>query len=679
MFAHARETRKPRPSPAQHVALPRNAGYFFPAAAAAGPRTAGTIEALARALADQPRPKPDRAPIPALYADWAELVAGDLGCAVPSGTTDNGRPGTVTLPRASNGRLDLSSLRGETPRSCGWLAEALGRAQRRLLISAPAQGLCAGTAEAASAWARRQVSWSWQWLVLNQFLPTIADDWILAEVVRDGAPLYRQFRKSMAPGLVGDLPVPVEFSCAAFGFVASMARPGHAAQGNAVASWIAALRVLDPIAAAVGNATGPAPGLARLNGTPHRPLHRHQRDTAERRHRDLASSTTSAPACGSNCPAHRPASTGCGRTGHRPAPHLAQLAWTDRPGDAIRTRPFHQKPPVVHHPEEAELRRHLHRLGALGSRLVAETLVGIIQCDPTSYWQAGGLDRGAGTPTPRPKRWRTGAGGLEEWPDVAAALPRMPARPDSAHAGLPAAERRLPCDGLSRQAVTSDPEEEDDDSQHVQHIEPSRRHTGSRFPPPATRRTSNPRTLGLEFAHAGSGSSAFQPDIASTARSSENRSRHASVDIDPARIAPRDPGAAFRAMNPRHRAELLVSALMDGIDAVPLGPTEAGGWFTGDLTDHQIAGLTLGGSTVPVTALARGASDQAYWTRQLREVLALASERWIRMDEIVAQQTDILSYLALPARLGPYAPWTIRFLRRVHEFTVRVAIRVSDP
>lgn len=414
MFAHARETRKPRPSPAQHVALPRNAGYFFPAAAAAGPGTAGTIEALARALADQPRPKPDRAPIPALYADWAELVAGDLGCAVPSGTTDNGRPGTVTLPRASNGRLDLSSLRGETPRSCGWLAEALGRAQRRLLISAPAQGLCAGTAEAASAWARRQVSWSWQWLVLNQFLPTIADDWILAEVVRDGAPLYRQFRKSMAPGLVGDLPVPVEFSCAAFGFVASMARPGRPGPGMP-SFGLAALRVLDPMAAAVGNATGPAPGLARLASTARRidTCIAPSPDTAEpaaalaldHLRAGLRIELPSAQACLDGL-------EDMGIVLPRLSPD--ELA-SGSAGAAIRAGRFHEDTPLWFYIlKEAELREHGARLGALGSRLVAETLVGIVQCDPTSYWQAGGSDAGRWHPNDGPKPLARPLSSLEE-------------------------------------------------------------------------------------------------------------------------------------------------------------------------------------------------------------------------------------------------------------------------
>ncbi len=427
MFAPARQTRPPRRDPAQHVALPRNAGYFFPAAAPAEPRSADAIDALARALADQPRPTPDRAPIPALYADWAELVARDLGCAFPAtpprdagagagagAKAGAGQSDSASLQGAGTGRLDLSPVFGEPRLSHGWLARALDRAQRRLLSAAPAAGQCAGTAEAAGAWARRQVSWSWQWLVLNQFLPTIADDWILAEVVRDGAPLYRQFRASMAPGRTGDLPVPVEFSCAAFGFVASMARPGRPDPGMPGFA-LAALRVLDPMAAAAGIATGPAPGIGRMASTARRidtciaptPDAAEPAAALARDHlrAGLRIDLPSAQAC-------LDALEEMGIVLPRLSPD--ELA-TGSAAAAIRAGRFDLDTPLWFYIlKEAELREHGARLGALGSRLVAETLVGIVQTDPTSYWQAGGSDAGRWHPNDGPKPLARPLSSLEE-------------------------------------------------------------------------------------------------------------------------------------------------------------------------------------------------------------------------------------------------------------------------
>lgn len=414
MFAPARQTRQPRIPAKQHVALPRNAGYFFPAAPAAEPRSAGAIDDLARALADQSPPRPDRAPIPALYADWAELVARDIGCLLSPAGAGPGRPRETGLPASGNGRLDLSPIHAGSGRAGGWLAEALDRAQRRLVTAAPAMGLCAGTAEAASAWARRQIGWSWQWLVLNQFLPTVVDDWILAEVVRDGAPLYRQFRASLAPGVPGALPVPLEVSCAAFGFIASMARPGRPGPGMPGFA-LSALRVPDPMVAAAGIVTGPAPGLARMVSTARRI------DTCIAATRDAAR-PAAALARDHLCAGLRvqlPSAQACldgleemGIVLPRLSPD--ELA-SGSASAAIRAGRFHEDTPLWFYIlKEAELREHGARLGALGSRLVAETLVGIVQCDPTSYWQAGGSDAGRWHPNDGPKPLARPLSSLEE-------------------------------------------------------------------------------------------------------------------------------------------------------------------------------------------------------------------------------------------------------------------------
>ncbi len=73
--------------------------------------------------------------------------------------------------------------------------------------------------------ARRSTVWHYQWLVVNDYLPAISHAATLADVVEDAAPLYRMFldaRRSRLPA--GSLPIPLEFSAAAFRFGHSMVR-----------------------------------------------------------------------------------------------------------------------------------------------------------------------------------------------------------------------------------------------------------------------------------------------------------------------------------------------------------------------------------------------------------------------------------------------------------------------
>lgn len=78
-------------------------------------------------------------------------------------------------------------------------------------------------AAARFAEAQKRTQWYYQWLVVNDYLPHVCDAAVLAAVKAAGAPLYAAFKERVAPD-VNELPLPLEFSVAAFRFGHSMVR-----------------------------------------------------------------------------------------------------------------------------------------------------------------------------------------------------------------------------------------------------------------------------------------------------------------------------------------------------------------------------------------------------------------------------------------------------------------------
>lgn len=74
--------------------------------------------------------------------------------------------------------------------------------------------------------ARRLTRWHYQWLVVNDYLAHICDPAILAEIKAQEAPLYRDFF-AHHPAKSPKLPMPIEFSVAAFRFGHSMVRAAY--------------------------------------------------------------------------------------------------------------------------------------------------------------------------------------------------------------------------------------------------------------------------------------------------------------------------------------------------------------------------------------------------------------------------------------------------------------------
>ncbi len=112
----------------------------------------------------------------------------------------------------------------------------------------------------------------------------------------------------------------------------------------------------------------------------------------------------------------------------------------------------------------------------------------------------------------------------------------------------------------------------------------------------------------------------------------------------------------FRSLHPKHRTERLITALVDGI-AISKPVKDTNGMMN----------FTVSGAACSVD------TSQDFWIAQLKDVLAARNLRRSRTDELVIQQADIISYLALPVRLGPVThPWTMAYLAAVHEAVVRL-------
>ncbi|MFC6589414.1 peroxidase family protein [Sulfitobacter pacificus] len=76
-------------------------------------------------------------------------------------------------------------------------------------------------------WARRMTTWHYQWLLLHVFLPQLCDPDTLDDIRRHGPRLYDRFFARNTPTRPDLMPMPLEFSVAAFRFGHSMARDAY--------------------------------------------------------------------------------------------------------------------------------------------------------------------------------------------------------------------------------------------------------------------------------------------------------------------------------------------------------------------------------------------------------------------------------------------------------------------
>jgi Animal haem peroxidase len=310
-------------------------------------------------------------------------------------------------------------------------------------------------ADARFAEAQKRTQWYYQWLVVNAYLPHVCDTAVVDAVKTANAPLYAAFRARVAPGST-ELPLPLEFSVAAFRFGHSMVRAAYdhnrnfgrplvpnALQGatfrqlfsftggNQLGQDTTGVKLnrlagnwpiewdrlaLDPpsqsdhVARKIdtnlavplsvmlnqGNGVTPASDSAILKQLAERNMRRGYRlniptgqsAVAAINAFDGVGGGTGGTSSDSKGSGYYKGGTG-GGGGGGPA-GLAALTAAElssgKTGAAITSGGFATATPLWFYVlKEAELAGG-NRLGKLGSRLVAETLVGLIIADTTSYW-----------------------------------------------------------------------------------------------------------------------------------------------------------------------------------------------------------------------------------------------------------------------------------------------------
>ncbi len=282
--------------------------------------------------------------------------------------------------------------------------------------------------------ARNLTRWTYQWLILQDYLPRICHPDVLAAVLDEAAPIYGDFFNRVGPGDGSRLPMPLEFSVAAFRFGHTMARPDYdwnkhfgrdpgtlAKRGdfrqlfrltggasppmhvvvsqngeiqrfptlpdNWVVDWS---RFIDDSGTFSDRFTRRidtrlAPPLLKMFNEP-QGMHARMQDLAERNlRRSYRLAIPSAQACITSMAKQDVAIT-----------PLSPKVLRNGPGGAALERAgmLEATPLWYYILREAEVQTDGETLGYLGSRLVAETLVGLVLNDPDSFWAQPGSDDG---------------------------------------------------------------------------------------------------------------------------------------------------------------------------------------------------------------------------------------------------------------------------------------------
>ncbi|MBX3529120.1 MAG: hypothetical protein KF849_00830 [Rhizobiaceae bacterium] len=291
--------------------------------------------------------------------------------------------------------------------------------------------------DAVHAWARQRVTWLYQWLVVNEFLPAICDSATLRSVIAREAPLYAGLLARHSPKPGGRLPLPVEFSAAAFRYGHSMVRAEYDWNrffGRSVGGTpnILERARFEHLFAFTGSAAVPMPETATASfdrlpahwGAEWERLIPAQSAHSDRFARAIDCELAPPLRDMNNEPTDhgglfRMLARRNLRRGHRlniPAAQdcIAQIYLlsdlviepltgselrSGRTADAVEAGGFDRSTPLWFYVlKEAEVRAGGNALGPLGTVLVAETLLGLIIADPQSYWHQPGTDRGRWCP-----------------------------------------------------------------------------------------------------------------------------------------------------------------------------------------------------------------------------------------------------------------------------------------
>lgn len=263
--------------------------------------------------------------------------------------------------------------------------------------------------------ARQFVRHVHQWLVLHDYLPTVCDQQVVQAVLDAGAPLYTRFRQARAGQIpAGAMPLPLEFSVAAFRFGHSMIRDSYDYNRNfgeeARIAGSASLALLfqftgkspDPF---LGRPTLPNNWIiewSRFVAPVHEPHEARPIDTRLAPTLLRLPNETGQPEDLMQHLARRNLRRGWLLNLPSAQSLIAALAAAGLPvsrvltpaelllgdtAEAVAAGGFDTATPLWFYVlKEAEVVHEGRRLGPLGSRIVAETLAGLVINDPDSFW-----------------------------------------------------------------------------------------------------------------------------------------------------------------------------------------------------------------------------------------------------------------------------------------------------
>jgi hypothetical protein len=325
------------------------------------------------------------------------------------------------LPRSEQGFALIGDLRNDENLLVAQLHLAFLKFHNKVVDGLIAQGV--GGDELFER-ARQTVRWHYQWIVLHDFLDRLAQPGIAAKILHDGRKFYR-FKKTPY--------MPVEFSAAAYRFGHSMVRGAY--DYNRVFTFGTIPATLQLLFQFTGNGS-PAPFLGQAEVLPFSWIIEWNRfvdkGSSTPDHFARKIDTQLAPPLRDmvnegNDPAlpvsvrdilKRLARRNLLRgyllsipTGQAVAEAIGvtplsadELRPADRPAiaQALEAGDFLERTPLWYYVlREAEVRANGNSLGELGSRIICDTIIGLVINDPRSYLnQTGGWDPSKGVRLP---------------------------------------------------------------------------------------------------------------------------------------------------------------------------------------------------------------------------------------------------------------------------------------
>lgn len=283
--------------------------------------------------------------------------------------------------------------------------------------------------EAVFDHAAKMVRWHYQWLVINAFLPAVCDAKTLKDIMGRGSILYDQFVEKTGQSGDQTLPIPLEFSTAAFRFGHAMMRESYDWNrifGRLHDEPLDEYATLELLHRMTGNGDHPMSSSQEIPSAPSVPEHWSIEwdrfiyppcpDMPERSARrimpnlsktqsfdifvetsqdyavpqdlarlDLRRSTRF------NLPSAQDCITQINAITNIPLRRLSSYRLGSGPtGSVVQEGRFDEHTPIWFYIlKEAEVLGQGGRLGPLGTHLIADTLLGLITHDEDSFWHVG--------------------------------------------------------------------------------------------------------------------------------------------------------------------------------------------------------------------------------------------------------------------------------------------------